>query len=161
MKTRLQADEGKQDLLISRTFDLPLALLFKAYTEAELVAQWMGTTVVKLESKTHGSYCFETNDAQRKLAFRASGVIHELLPDQRIVRTFEMENSPFPVQLEFLEFEALNEEQSQLRMQIVYKSAEAREQMPKLPFAQGLNNAHDRLEKILQKSKPSTNESYR
>jgi uncharacterized protein YndB with AHSA1/START domain len=63
-KTKIEAPEGKQDLVITREFDLPLELLFKAYTEAELVAQWMGTKVVKLESKKHGSYRFETTDAK-------------------------------------------------------------------------------------------------
>ena len=42
-KTTVTAEEGKQDLTITRTFDLPVDLLFKAYTETELLEQWMGT----------------------------------------------------------------------------------------------------------------------
>src|SRR2546427_11644523 len=99
-KTKINAEDGKQELQVTREFDLPLELLFRAYVEAELVEQWMGTKVLQLENKKHGSYQFETTDAQGNVAFRANGVIHEFSPNQKITRTFEMENMPFDVQLE-------------------------------------------------------------
>src|SRR3990170_1176531 len=135
-KTKINTEEGKQELVITREFDLPLELLFIAYTEPEIVEQWMGTKVLKLESKKHGSYQFETTDPKgNKHGF--NGVIHEFVPNQKITRTFEMDNTPFPVQLEFLEFEKLGEDTSKLTMHIVYKSAALRDQMLQLPFAQG------------------------
>lgn len=152
-KTKINAEDHKQEILITREFDLPLELLFKAYEDPEIVAQWMGTKVVKLESKKHGSWQFETSDSKGNVVFQANGVIHEFIPNQRITRTFEMENSPFPVQLEFLEFEKETEETSKLTMHIVYKSVALRDQMLKLPFAQGLNMAHDRLQDIVNKLK--------
>ena len=63
-KTRINAEEGKQEMIITREFDLPLELLFKAYVEPEIVEEWMTTKVVKLESKKHGSYQFEKKDGQ-------------------------------------------------------------------------------------------------
>jgi len=152
-KTKIDAEDGKQGLLITRVFDLPLELLFKAYVEADIVEQWMGTKVLKLENKKHGSYQFETSDAQGNVIFRANGVIHEFSPNLKITRTFEMENTPFPVQLEFLEFEELTEGISKLNMYIVYKSVAFRDQMLQLPFAQGINMAHNRLQDILNKLK--------
>lgn len=152
-KTRVDAADGKQDLLITREFDLPLELLFKAYAEAEIVEQWMGTRVVKLENKKHGGYQFETTDAAGQIVFQASGVIHDFSLNRKITRTFEMENTAFPVQLEFLEFEKLGGAASLLNMQIVYKSVADRDQMLKLPFASGLNAAHDRLQTIAGKLK--------
>ena len=50
-KTKINAEEDKQELTITREFDLPVELLFKAYQEPELVEQWMGTKVLKLENK--------------------------------------------------------------------------------------------------------------
>lgn len=148
-KTRIKADDGKQELLITREFELPVDLLFKAYTDPEIVEQWMGTKVLKLEGKRHGSYEFETTDPQgNKHGF--NGVIHEFVPDRKITRTFEMENTPFPVQLEFLEFEKLTDDTSRLTIQMVYKSVEHRDQMLKLPFAQGINMAHNRLQEVMQ-----------
>jgi uncharacterized protein YndB with AHSA1/START domain len=152
-KTKISAEDGKQDLLITREFDLPLELLFKAYVEPDIVEQWMGTKVLKLENKQHGGWQFETTDPQGNVVFRANGVIHEFVPDQTIVRTFEMENSPFAPQLEFLEFEKLTDDTSRLSMHIVYRSAALRDQMLKLPFAQGINMAHNRLQEVLNKLK--------
>jgi hypothetical protein len=73
--------------------------------------------------------------------------------NKKITRTFEMENSPFDVQLEFLEFEQLAPGTSKLNMQIVYRSVALRDQMLKLPFAKGLNMAHNRLEEVAGKLK--------
>lgn len=151
-KTKIDAPEGKQDLVITREFDLPLGLLFKAYTEAEFVAQWMGTKVVKLESKKHGSYRFETSHDDN-IVFSAHGTIHEFVPNQTIIRTFEMENMPIGVQLECLEFEPLTEDISRLKIQIIYQSVEHRERQLKMPFAYGINMAHNQLEEILSKLK--------
>ncbi|MEI6410209.1 MAG: SRPBCC domain-containing protein [Bacteroidota bacterium] len=152
LKTKITAEDGKQDLTITREFDLPVELLFKAYTEPDIVAQWMGTQVLKLESKMHGSYQFETTDPKgNKHGF--NGTIHAFVPNRNIARTFEMENTPFPVQLEFLEFEKLSDATSKLTIQIVYKSVAHRDQMLKLPFAQGINMAHNRLQDIVNKLK--------
>ncbi|WP_273214915.1 SRPBCC family protein [Runella zeae] len=148
-KTKIQAEDGKQELTITREFELPVELLFKAYVEPEIVAQWMGTKVLKLESKVHGSYQFETSNPQGNVVFRSNGVIHEFVLNQKITRTFEMENTPFAPQLEFLEFEALSPTTSKLTMHIIYKSVALRDQMLQLPFAQGLNMAHNRLQSIL------------
>ena len=151
-KTKIDAEEGKQELRITREFDLPLALLFKAYEEAEMVEQWMGTKVVKLENRKHGSYQFETTDSKgNKHGF--NGTIHEFVPNHKITRTFEMENTPFPVQLEYLEFESLTPDTSKLTMHVVYQSVAVRDQLLRLPFAQGINMAHNRIQEMLTQSK--------
>jgi uncharacterized protein YndB with AHSA1/START domain len=150
-KTNVHAEDGKQDLLITREFDLPLELLFRAYVEPGLIEQWMGTKVLKLENKKHGGWQFQTSDAQGNVLFQAHGVIHEFIPNRKITRTFEMENAPFDAQLEFLEFEELTDDTSKLNMHIVYRSAETRDQVLKLPFAYGINMAHNQLQDIVSK----------
>lgn len=147
-KTKVHAEEGKQEILITREFELSVELLFKAYVEPEIVEQWMNTKVLKLESRQHGSYRFVTIDPKGG-EHRFNGTIHEFVPDQKITRTFEMEGTTFPVQLEFLSFERLSEEKSCLTMHIVYKSVADRDDMLKLPFTQGINMAHDRLQDIV------------
>ena len=147
-KTNVIAEEGKQEILITREFDLPIELLFKAYKEPEIIEQWMGTKVLKFEWQKHGSYRFETTDPQgNRHGF--NGVIHDYTLNQKIVRTFEMENMSFGVQLEVYEFEKLTENTSKLKQQIIYQSVEHRNQNLKLPFKQGINWAHNRLEEIL------------
>jgi len=151
-KTKVNAEDGKQELMITREFDLPLELLFKAYAEAELVEQWMGTKVLKLENRKHGCYQFETTDPKgNKHGF--SGAIHAFVPNQKITRTFEMENTPFGVQLEFLEFEKVTGDTSKLTMHVVFRSVALRDQLLQLPFAQGINMAHNRLQETVRKLK--------
>lgn len=149
-KTKLLAEDNKQEIIITRIFDLPVEKLFQAYVTPEIVEHWMGTKVLKLENKRHGSWRFITTDPMGN-EHGFNGTIHEFETDHKITRTFEMENSPFPVQLEFLTFENLGKNKSLLTMQIIYKSVEYRDQMLKLPFAYGINMAHERLEEYYSK----------
>lgn len=152
-KTKINAEEGKQTLEIIREFDLPLALLFRAHTEADLLGQWMGTKVLTLESRKHGSYQLETTDAQGNVLFRANGVIHTFVPEQKITRTFEMENTPFGVQLEVYDFEPLTDDTSRLHMHVIYETAAQRDQVIKIGMTQGINMAHNRLQEVAGKQK--------
>lgn len=147
-KTKINVVDDKQELFITREFDLPVALLFRAYVEPEIVAQWMGTKVLKLENKRHGSYQFETTDPKGNI-HGFNGTIHEFSVNEKITRTFEMEKSPFGIQLEFLTFEKLGDHRSKLQMHVVYKSVEVRDQILQLPFAQGISLAHDRLQNVV------------
>jgi uncharacterized protein YndB with AHSA1/START domain len=148
-KTMIKAEDGRQELEITREFDLPVDLLFKAHAEAELLEQWMGTKVLKLESKKHGSYQFQTADAQGKVLFQANGVIHEFIPNKKITRTFEMDNAPFGVQLEIYVFEPLSADTSKLHMHVIYESGALRDQLIKFGMTQGINYAHNRLQELL------------
>jgi uncharacterized protein YndB with AHSA1/START domain len=152
-KTKIHAEEGKQDLTITREFDLPLELLFKANAQAEIIEQWMGTKVLKFESKKQGGWQFETKDEKGNVVFSANGVIHEFVPNRKITRTFEMDNTPFGVQLEVAEFERITDDSSRLQIHAIYESVAQRDQVLKLPFAQGINMAHNRLQDIVSKLK--------
>ena len=149
-KTKLTLQDGRQDLLITREFELPVALLFRAYTDPAIVEQWMGTKVLKLENRAHGSYRFETTDPQGNV-YGFNGVIHGFHPDRSITRTFEMESAPLGAQLEFLEFEPLTDTTSKFTMHIVYRSTEHRDQMVQFGMPRGMNMAHNRLQTIVSK----------
>lgn len=152
LKTKINAEDDKQELVITREFDLPLELLFRAYTESIFIEQWMGTKVLKLECKKHGSYQFETTDPKgNKYGF--NGVIHEFSPNRKMIRTFEMENMPFGVQLEFYQFERLSDDTSKLHMHVLYESVAHRQHVLKTGMAKGINMAHNRLEEVAKKIK--------
>src|ERR1700722_7998650 len=145
-KTKIEAENGQHDMTITREFDLPLDLLFRAHVEPDIIEQWMSNPyatakVLKFEGKKHGSYQLESTDAQGKVVFRSNGVIHEFCPDKKIIRTFELENAPFGVQLEVYEFERLTDDTSKLTMHVIYESVALRDQLLKLPFTQGINMA--------------------
>lgn len=152
-KTNIQAEDGRQEIVITREFELPLELLFKAYAEPDLVEQWMGTKVLKLVNRQHGGWRFETSNPQANVVFQMHGTIHEFVPNRKITRTFEMDGANLGVQLEFLEFESLPDDRSKLTMHMVFRSVAHRDQVLRLPFARGLNMAHDRLQEVVQKLK--------
>jgi uncharacterized protein YndB with AHSA1/START domain len=153
LKTKINAEDNKHDIIITREFDLPLELLFKAFSEPELIEQWMGTKVLKFEAKKYGSWAFEKTDGKGNVVLTTDGVIHEFIPNRKITRTFEMANTPFGVQLEITEFEKLTDDTSSVNMHVIYESVAQRDQVLKLPFAQGINWAHNRIQEILGKLK--------
>ena len=148
-KTKVHAEVGKQEITITREFDLPVELLFKAHVEPDLLEQWMGSKALKLDARKNGSWQLEKRDENGNVLFGANGVFHEFIPDQKITRTFEMENVPFDVQLEFFDFEKITEDTSKLTMHIIYRSVALRDQVLKMPFAAGINMAHNRLEEVM------------
>lgn len=151
-KTKVHAEKGKQELVITRKFDLPVELLFQAFVEPKILEQWMGTKVIKLKCEKHGCFRFETIDPKGN-KYDFNGVIHDFVSNQAITRTFEMENSGFGVQLEILQFKELNATRSKLIKQVIYQSTEHRDKNLKLPFVQGINIAHNRLQEIAIKLK--------
>jgi uncharacterized protein YndB with AHSA1/START domain len=151
-KTTVSAEEGKQEVVITREFDLPLELLFKAFTDPEIIEQWKGIKVLKHEGKKHGSYQAEIADANGNVVTRTGGVIHAFVPNQKITRTFEIENAPFGVQLEIYTFEGLTDDTSRLNMHVIYESVEQRDLVIRqMPYA--LDRALDRLQEVMNKEK--------
>ena len=155
LKTKVNAETGQQDLIITREFDLPVELLFKAHAEPEIIARWMSnphTTakVLKFEGRKQGSYQMESTDARGNVVFRSNGVFHDFILNKKITRTFEMEGATFGVQLEVYDFEQITGNTSKLNMHVIFESVAQRDGLLKLPFAQGLNMAHNRIEELLK-----------
>jgi len=150
LKTKVNAEPGKQDLTVTREFDLPVELIFKAHTDAELIEQWKGVKVVKMGGKKHTGFEAEVRDPQGNVIARTGGVIHDFVTDKKIVRTFEVEGAPFGVTLEIYNFEVLTDDTSRLNMHFIYESAEKRDQMMKMPVAENLDRSYGRLEELFR-----------
>ena len=158
-KTVVTAEPGKQDLFITRTFDAPRELVFKAYTDATLIPQWWGpamyTTVVdKMDARPGGSWRFYQRDAEgHEFAFH--GVYHEVKRPERTVDTFEYEGMPGHVMLEIATLEEQNGK-TKLTVHAVYQSVEDRDGMIASGMESGMSESHDRLEQLLAKTVPSS-----
>lgn len=154
LKTNVQAEDGGNHIAITRVFDLPVELLFLAHEDPEIFAQWMSNPyakarVIKYEARKHGGFQLESVNSDGQIVFSSNGVFHDFVRNEKITRTFEMENTPFPPQLEFLTFEKLDSNTSKLTAFIVFKSIEHRNELLKMPFAQGISMAHDRLQDVM------------
>jgi uncharacterized protein YndB with AHSA1/START domain len=156
-KTKITAEPGRQEIFIEREFDAPRELVFKAYTDAELMKQWWGprefqTRVEKFEPKNNGSYRLIHIDAKgNEYAFH--GVIHEVLTPERIIQTFEFEGLPETghVAMETARFEELPGGRTKVIGQSVFQSVTDRDGMIQSGMERGVMDSHERLDDLLSK----------
>ena len=156
-KTTITAEPGKQELFITREFDAPRDLVFKAHTDRELYAQWLGprdltTTFDVFEPVNGGKYRFiQTDKEGNEFAFR--GVTHEVLAPERIIGTFEFEGLPEGghVLLETTRFESLPGNRTRITTQSVFQSVEDRDAMIQSGMEHGVNDGYEQLDEVLEK----------
>jgi uncharacterized protein YndB with AHSA1/START domain len=154
-KTIIAAEKGKQDIVVTREFDAPRELVFKAFTHPELYVQWLGPrdmemTVNYFEARTGGSYRYSHHDTKGE-EFSFHGVYHEVKNPERIVNTFEFEDMPGHVALDSAVFEALPENRTKFTGQTVFQSAADRDGMMASGMRSGLIQSYERLDELLDK----------
>jgi len=153
--TKITAEPGKQELFITREFDAPRELVFKAHTDPELYAQWLGprgltTTFEVFEPVSGGRYRFIQKDKDGN-EFAFHGVTHEVTAPERIIGTFEFEGLPEAghVTLETTRFEALPGGRTRVTSQSVFQSVADRDGMIQSGMEDGVNQGYERLDEIL------------
>jgi len=156
-KTNISAEPGKQEILITREFDAPRELVFKACTDPQLIPQWWGprnlsTEVDKLDLRPGGQWRFINRDADGK-AYAFHGVYHEVLAPERIIDTFEFEGLPETghVTLETMKLEALPAGRTKLIAQSVFQSVADRDGMLQSGMEAGVKETYERLAELLKK----------
>jgi uncharacterized protein YndB with AHSA1/START domain len=158
-KTLIEAEPGKQAIFITREFDAPPELVFRAHTDPELFVRWLGPRehTMRLEwfdAKTGGSYRYIFQDKDgNEFGFR--GVCHEVVPSERIIQTFEFEGLPEKghVALETMRFELLADRRTRLIVQSVFQSVVDRDGMIASGMERGVNESHERLSELLEELK--------
>jgi uncharacterized protein YndB with AHSA1/START domain len=152
--TRIIAERGKQEVIITRVFDAPRDLVFRAYTDRNLKPQWWGpkrltTTIDKMDAKSGGQWRFVQRDAAgNEYAFH--GVYHEVRSPERIINTFEFEGMPGHVSLETCTLEEINGK-TKMTGRSVYQTVEDRDGMLKSGMEEGVFETMDRLAELLTK----------
>ena len=129
--TTVEAPADLPAIRLSREFAATPAQLFRAHTDAELFARWMGPdgSSLKIEhwdARTGGSWRYVSVFGTDEYAFR--GCFHTVRED-RIVWTFTFETMPDAVCLETFTFEDLGNGRTLLRSDSIYESYEARDFM--------------------------------
>ena len=156
-KVIVSAEPGKQEMLITREFDAPRELVFKACTDPELIPQWWGprylsTEVDRLDVRAGGQWRFLNRDAEGN-EYGFHGVYHEILAPERVIDTFEFEGLPETghVVLETFHFEALPGGRTRLTAQSVFQSVADRDGMLQSDMETGVEDTYERLAELLQK----------
>ncbi len=160
-KTKITAEPGKQEIFITREFEAPRELVFKAFTDPDLYVQWLGPrgltmTLETFEPRSGGSYRYIQKDSDgNEYAFH--GVNHEVLAPERIIGTFEFEGLPEKghVVLGTMKFEALPGNRTKLTSQSVFQSVADRDGMVQSGMESGVNEGYERLDELLAK-RPTT-----
>ncbi len=151
-ETQIVADPNLPTIVITREFDAPPERVFRAYTEPELVARWLGPRrlamrIDKYDARTDGSYRYvHVDEDGTEYGFR--GVFHEVRPSERIVQTFTYEGYPDGVSLETATFEDLDG-RTRVTTTSVVDSVEGRDAIIASGMESGLRESYDRLEELL------------
>lgn len=151
-KTQIDAPAGVPFIDIEREFDAPRDLVFRAYTDPEMLVQWLGPrkykmTIESWEPRDGGKWRFIHSDDEGN-AYGFHGVFHgEQTPDG-LLQTFEFEGAPGHVSLEKLVLEE-RDGKTTVRNHAVYQSIEARDAMINSGMESGMNDGFDRLDDLL------------
>ena len=155
-ETVITAEPGKQELFITREFDAPRELVFRAYTDPEIYAQWLGphgltTWFEVFEPVSGGRYKFVQKDKDGN-EFSFHGVTHEVLLNERIIGTFEFDGLPETghVVLETTRFEDLPGDRTRVSSQSVFQSVSDRDGMVQSGMEHGVVEGYERLDEILE-----------
>ena len=155
-KTSITVEPGKQELFITREFDAPRALVYKAHIDPDLYIQWLGPRGYEMVLETfepHSGgryrYIHKDNDGN-EFGFR--GVFHEMSEDL-LIQTFEFEGLPERghVVLDTMRLEELPGNRTRATIQSVYQSVSDRDGMVQAGMERGVNEGYERLDELLAK----------
>jgi uncharacterized protein YndB with AHSA1/START domain len=136
----------------TREFDAPVAALFRAHAEPDLVKQWLGPHSIEMridhwDFRTGGGYRYvHSRDAEE---YRFNGVFHTVRPNELIIQTFEFEGAPDMVNIEFMWFEDLGDGRSRLRGRSICPNTEARDALLSSGMEGGMTEGYERLDALL------------
>ena len=164
-KTVVTAEPGKQELYITREFDAPRELLFKAHTDPDQYVQWVGPndlemSIQKLDARDGGT--FEFTHKRGGHTYRFFGSYHEVAENERIVGTFEFDGLPERghVIMGKTTFEELPNGRSKLIHQSVFFSVADRDGMVQSGMERGVTEGYEKLDALFARmQEPNTSTS--
>lgn len=152
-KTHIGVEPGSHEITITRDFDAPVDLVFRAHADPELIAKWLGphglTTVVETYDVRDGGQwrMIHSDDQGNEAAFR--GVFHGSPSPDNFVRTFEFEGMPGHVALETLRLEDLGDGKTRVHASSVFQTVADRDGMAASGMEKGVNEGYERLDELL------------
>jgi uncharacterized protein YndB with AHSA1/START domain len=155
-QTTITAEPGKQELFITREFDAPRQLVYKAHIDPDLYVQWLGPhgyemVLETFEPHSGGRYRYIHKDKDGN-EYGFHGIFHEMSEDL-MIQTFEFEGLPERghVVLDTMRLEELPGGRTRVTIQSVYQSVEDRDGMIEYGMEQGVNEGYERLDDVLAK----------
>jgi uncharacterized protein YndB with AHSA1/START domain len=152
-KPEIIVNPGSLEIVTKMTFNAPRELIFKAYTDPDLIPQWYGprfltTEVDKLDARPGGQWRFLNRDPEGNV-YAFHGVYHDVVAPERLVQTFEYEGMPGHVVLETAVFEDLGGGKTRVETQSIFQSIEDRDGMVASGMEVGINDGYDRMNELM------------
>ncbi|MGW8251470.1 MAG: SRPBCC family protein [Anaerolineales bacterium] len=155
-QTTVTAEPGKQEVIITREFDAPRELVYKAHIDPELYVQWLGPRGYQMiletfEPYSGGRYRYIHKD-QNGNEFGFHGVFHEM-SEELMIQTFEFEGLPERghVTLDTMRLEKLPGDRTRVVVQSVFQSVEDRDGMVQAGMETGVREGYERLDELLER----------
>ncbi len=146
---------SEREIAMTRVFNAPRELVFRAYTDPKLVSQWWGqrnstTTVDKMDVRVGGIWRYVQRDPAG-IEYGFNGEYREIVPPERLVSTFEFEGLPGHIVVDSAVFEQLPDVKTKLTVTSLFTSVEDRDRMMQSGMEDGANETWDRLAELLAK----------
>jgi uncharacterized protein YndB with AHSA1/START domain len=153
-KTIVTAEPGRQELFITREFDAPRELVFKAHVDPKLYVQWLGPHGYEMILETFepvngGKYRYVHKDkAGNEYGFH--GTFHAMSPEN-MIQTFEFEGYPGHVSLDCMTLEELSGNRTRATIHSIFQSISDRDGIIESGMERGVSEGYERLDEILKK----------
>jgi uncharacterized protein YndB with AHSA1/START domain len=152
--TTITSTPGTPFIEVIREFDATPAQVFRAYTDPELVTQWLGPhgmqmEILEYDARDGGAYSYVHRDERGEYRFR--GVFHTVTAGEQLIQTFEWEGAPGQVSLDSATFEDLGDGRTRLHTHSVFPSVEARDSAISGGMSRGITESYERLDTLLAK----------
>ena len=154
-QTIVTAEPGVQEVFITREFDAPRELVFKAHTNPDLYVQWLGPRGYEMiletfEPVSGGKYRYIHKDPQGN-EFGFHGTFHEM-SEELMIQTFEFEGLPERghVSLDTMRLEKLPGGRTRVTIHSVFQSVSDRDGMVQSGMERGVREGYERLDEILK-----------
>jgi uncharacterized protein YndB with AHSA1/START domain len=154
-QTKVTAEPGKQEVFITREFDAPRELVFKAFVDPQIYVQWLGPrgyemTLEIFEPKSGGRYRYIHKDKDGN-TFGFHGVFHEI-SEELMIQTFEFEGLPENghVTLDTMRLEKLPNDRTRVTIQSLFQSVSDRDGMVQSGMERGVTEGYERLDELLE-----------
>jgi uncharacterized protein YndB with AHSA1/START domain len=151
-ETTIESDPTVPMVRIVREFDASPEKVFRAHTDPDLVAQWMGPRSMQnridhWDCRTGGSWRYVAVQGDEEYGFHGS--FHEVRPSELIVQTFTFEGFPDGVALEKLVLEDLGNGRTRLVATSLVDSFEGRDAFVASGMETGVVEGYERLDEVL------------
>jgi uncharacterized protein YndB with AHSA1/START domain len=151
-ETRIVVDDRVPAIHLTREFAATPAQVFRAHSDPDLVARWLGPRDLAMEvhtwdCRTGGAYRYTHRRGEDAYGFHGS--FHDVRPAELIVQTFAFDGMPDAVALERLTFTDLGDGRTLLRSTSLGESFDARDQHIANGMEQGIVQSFERLDELL------------